>query len=27
MLQEKPVNRLSKEPPPPTWGQRKQSVR
>ena len=24
MLQEKPVNRLSKEPPPPTWGQRKQ---
>jgi len=23
MLQEKPVNRLSKEPPPPTWGQRK----
>jgi tricorn protease len=24
MLQEKPVNRLSKEPPPPTWGERKQ---
>jgi tricorn protease len=24
MLQEKPVNRLSKEPPPPKWGERKQ---
>jgi tricorn protease len=24
MLQEKPVNRLSKEPPPPAWGERKQ---
>jgi tricorn protease len=24
MLKEKPVNRLSREPPPPTWGQRKQ---
>jgi tricorn protease len=24
MLQDKPVNRLSKEPPPPMWGERKQ---
>ena len=24
MLKEKPVNRLSHEPPPPTWGKRKQ---
>ena len=27
MLKEKPVNRLSKEPPPPTWGKRKQPAR
>ena len=27
MLQEKPVNRLSKEPRPPTWGERKPPVR
>ncbi len=26
-LQEKPVERLSKEPPPPTWGQRKVPLR
>lgn len=26
MLQEKPVNRLATEPPPPTWGQRKHPV-
>ena len=25
MLKEKPVNRATTEPPPPTWGQRKQS--
>ncbi|MGA2268639.1 MAG: PDZ domain-containing protein [Bryobacteraceae bacterium] len=26
LLKEKPVNRLSKEPAPPTWGQRKQPI-
>jgi tricorn protease len=26
-LQEKPVNRLTKEPPPPTWGERKTPLR
>jgi tricorn protease len=26
MLKEKPVNRLTTEPPPPTWGKRKQAV-
>jgi hypothetical protein len=26
MLKEKPVKRLGTEPPPPTWGQRKQPI-